>query len=104
MNSGVDILGKRFRVIYRKMAKDLGKCDATSCEIWIQPTMSEEQKRDTLLHECIHALDHELQTRMNERQVRLIATGLMHWMRANPEFALWIMQMPTAKDHGRRAG
>lgn len=94
MNTGIDILGKRFRVVYKKMSKDFGKCDSSLCEIWIHPTAAEEQKRDTVLHECIHAIDHELQTKMSERQVRLIATGLMHWMRANPEFVAWIMQRP----------
>ena len=95
MNTGLDILGKRFRVVYKKMKDDFGKCDSVACEIWIHPIQSEEQKRDTLLHESIHALDHEMQTKMSERQVRLISTGLIHWMRANPEFVAWIMQAPS---------
>lgn len=102
MNTIVDILGKRFRVTFKKMPDKLGECVSTTSEIFINPNQSEESKRDTFLHECLHAVENEMQIKLSERQVRLTATGMMHWMRANPEFVAWIMQAPPPEKAKRR--
>ena len=94
MDSFIEIIGKRYRVIYKKTPEKLGECDVKTSEISINPHQSEESKRDTLLHECIHAIDNEMQIKLSERQTRLTATGVMAWMRANPEYVAWIMQAP----------
>ena len=80
----VDILGKQYRIVSKKLKNKFGTCDYSQSLIKINSGSDEEQMRDTILHECIHAIDHELDTGMKERQVRLLATGLLHWMRANP--------------------
>ncbi len=97
MNTVVDILGKQYRVVTKKLKGKYGTCKPLTCKITIDPDSAEEQQKDTLLHECIHALDSELGTEMKEVQVKLLATGLVHWMRANPEFVVWIMQTPPQK-------
>lgn len=82
--SYVDILGKQYRIVTKKMRKEFGTCDYSKSLIKINKDSDEEQMRDTILHECIHAIDQELDAGMKERQVRLLATGLLHWLRANP--------------------
>lgn len=90
----VDILSKRFTVKWKKCSEDehSGECYSPKCEIWIDPVPHMEAQKDTLLHECIHALDHELATKMSERQVGNIATALLHFMRANPEVIRWMIE------------
>ena len=88
----VDILGKRFAVVWKAPGKDMGECDAKACQIKVDPTIGLDQQRDTLLHEIVHAIDHEMDTNMRERQVRLTATGLFHFMRANPEIVRWLCE------------
>lgn len=89
----VDILSKRFTVKWQTVTgKDFGSCDSVKCEIKVDPKAHIEQQKDTLLHEILHALDHELDTRMTERQIRLMATGLLPTARANPEIFKWLME------------
>jgi hypothetical protein len=90
----VDVLSKRFVVAWRSPAggKDFGDCDSSKCLIQVCPKQHAEQQKDTLLHECVHALDHELDTKMSERQVRLISTGLLHFLRHNPEVVRWVIE------------
>ena len=88
----VDILSKRFTVKWQTVTgKDFGSCDSVKCEIKIDPKAHLDQQKDTLLHECLHAIDHEMDTKMSERQVRLTATGLLPFLRANPEIVKWLL-------------
>ena len=90
----VDILGKRFSVKWRKVGggKDFGQCVSTKCEIVIDPNVHVDQQKDTLIHECLHAIDHEMDTGLRERQIRLIATGLLHFIRSNPELIKYVAE------------
>lgn len=90
----VDILGKRFSVQWSQPegGKDFGQCDSTKCVINVDPNCHRDQQRDTLIHEVMHGIDHEMDTGMREKQVRLLATGWYHFMRANPEVVKWLME------------
>lgn len=88
----LDVMGKRFRVQWKKLEKDLGMCEASKCLISVDPSCALEQQKDTLLHEVLHAIDHEMDTNMRERQIRLQATGLLHFMRSNPEVIRWLCE------------
>ncbi len=89
----LDILGKRFTLRWQKQEKDFGKCESSKCLITIDPTAHVEQQKDALLHECLHAIDHEMDTNMRERQIRLQATGLLHFLRTNPEVVRWLLEV-----------
>jgi hypothetical protein len=86
------ILGKLWQIKQQatKGGKDDGKCEFATKIIWVNPKQTEDSKRDTLLHEVIHALDEELQTKTSERQVRLLATGLLEVIRNNPAFMAYL--------------
>jgi hypothetical protein len=90
-NWTIDILGKRWSVQWKRPGKLFGRCDSRACLIRVDPDCAADQRRDTLLHEVVHAIDNELDTRMKERQVRLLATGLLHFLRANPEAVRWML-------------
>ena len=97
MRAWVDILGKRFTVRARKMDDKHGELDGEKCRIDINPKANVEEQRDVLLHESIHALDALLRTKLRERQVAELASGLMHWLRANREIVLWILDTPEPR-------
>ncbi len=88
------LLGKRWTVKVQspKGGKDVGECDHSTAIISVSPKQTDDSKRDTLLHEVTHAIDEELQLRMTERQVRLIATGLLEAFRSNPAFVAYLIE------------
>jgi hypothetical protein len=55
-----------------------------------------EQVQDTLLHECIHALDHTLLIQLTEGQVHALTGGLMALLRDNPELVLTLSGLEVA--------
>ncbi len=87
------ILGKRWVVKLQspKGGKDAGECDHVTAIISVSPKQTEDSRRDTLLHEVTHAVDEELQLRMSERQVRLLATGLLETFRSNPALVAYLV-------------
>jgi hypothetical protein len=83
----VDILGKSYRVdLIERESGDYGECFSDQCRIEVATYQCEAQKRDTLLHEVLHAVDHEMNCRMSEAQIRRMATGLLAVFRHNPAF------------------
>ncbi len=94
MPDSLDIFGKCY-VIEPKEAEpsgtDYGECDADQCRIQIAEFQCEQQKRDTLLHEAMHAIDHELHCNMSEAQVRRMATGVLAVLRQNPALAAFLL-------------
>jgi hypothetical protein len=48
--------------------------------------------KDTVLHECIHILDHGSQIGLKEKQVHRIASALLEMMWSNPTLAAWLCQ------------
>lgn len=88
--TSLDLLGKRWTVTLKKDSKNFGTCYHAKCVINMTPTQAEENMRDTLLHEVVHALETEGQLKMSERQVRGIATLLLAAMRHNPRLVAFL--------------
>lgn len=87
----LDLLGKAWTITQKKDSKNFGVCYHGKCTINVNPTQSDENARDTLLHEVIHALETEGQLKMNERQVRLLATLLLAALRQNPKLVAFLL-------------
>ena len=102
MHAWIDILGKRWTVRYRKMDDKHGEADATKCRIDVNPKCCAEEQRDVILHESIHSLDAQLRTKLREKQVSALASGLMHWIRANRPIVLWILDAPEPRLPSRK--
>ncbi|KON32722.1 MAG: hypothetical protein AC479_06835 [miscellaneous Crenarchaeota group-6 archaeon AD8-1] len=68
-----------------EMTEDLGQCRPDQLEVVLNHNQSTESIRHTLLHELVHCIEQKLHLEMTERQVDLIALGLIDLFRSNPE-------------------
>ncbi|KKL51030.1 hypothetical protein LCGC14_2299560 [marine sediment metagenome] len=98
---------KPFSVIYDKDVLDrhngrdrqdrIGRTDTRGLEITIDPTLAEQIIRDTLLHECLHAvwidagLD-EMESLTEEQIVNTLTPRLVSMMRVNPELMDYMLR------------
>ena len=89
----LDILGKQYVVVSveRDSKDDYGECFADQCRIEIATFQCDEQRCDTLLHEVLHAIDHEMDCHMSEPQIRRMATGLLAVLRHNADMVNYLM-------------
>jgi hypothetical protein len=94
MIESVEIFGKTVTIKHDapKGGKDAGECHHLDCIIAVSPKQSIGNQRDTLLHEITHFIDEEMQTKMTERQVRLLSTGLYAVLRGNPALVAFLME------------
>ena len=70
-----------------ELPDDLGQCRPDQLEVVLNHNQSEESIRHTLLHELIHCIEMKLHLEMTERQVDVLALGLIDLFRSNPQ--LW---------------
>lgn len=90
MIESVDVLGKRYTVVVKTEMADYGECKSDECLIEIGSHQCAAQQRDTLLHEVIHAIEHELDVTVTEKAVRMLGTGLLAVLRHNPALAAYL--------------
>lgn len=97
MPTEVNVLGKPYRVelVEREAGTDYGECFADQCRIEVASFQCEHQKCDTLWHEVLHAVDHEANTRISERQIRLLATLTLCVLRLNRDLVEYLLQEPA---------
>ena len=69
-----------------ELPEDLGQCRPDQLEIVINPNQVAESMMHTLAHEIVHAIETKQHLEMTERQVDLIALGLIDLARSNPGF------------------
>jgi len=94
----IRILGKTYTVQFvdrKDLPNDYGECNDEQQLIKIRTDISDENKKDVLLHEVIHAIDFAMSTELTERQVHAIATGLLAVFLDNSDF--W-----SSYDNGQR--
>ena len=81
----VDIFGKPYRIEPTVgEGRDYGECYVNECriEVWTIPVM----------HEVMHAIDHELHCSLSEPQIRRMATGILAVLRHNPALVAYLME------------
>jgi hypothetical protein len=90
----IRILGKPFAVQYVSgvpLEDDLnGECDTDKQAILIREGQPLESEQDTLLHECLHAIDEAVDARLKETQVKKVATALLAVLKENPSFVSYL--------------
>lgn len=88
--STIRILGKEFSVIDTPPSPlsnmHWGHCDSARGEIRVQEDLCPDQRRDTILHECLHAIDYAVSLDISERQVHAMAAGVLALVRDNPDY------------------
>lgn len=77
----------RIRLSYpMEIGDDLGQCRADLKEIVLNPNQTPETLFHTLWHELVHAIEETLLLEMTERQVDLVALGIIDLLRSNSQF------------------
>ena len=92
--AAVKIIGKTYSIRYvsGKPLDDgnLGELDHDKQAITIRTGQPLQQEQDTVLHEIMHGVDHELFLKMSEKQVRGMATGILAVLNDNPKVASYL--------------
>lgn len=90
----VRILGKTFRLQYVAAeplaADEMGECDPDAQLISIREAQSLQSEQDTVLHECIHALENLLSLKLKHDDVVRLTTGMHALLRDNPSFVSYL--------------
>ena len=81
--STLSILGRNFDIIFKEDINESGLCDYENSTIYIRQGQTKPRELDTLLHECIHAIDECMQTKLTERQVYCLAVGIIALLKDN---------------------
>lgn len=88
--STVKVCGVDHKIVLKSdiyMPNELGLCHSDIQEIWLSESNTNETMINTLLHECIHTIDHTYHLNLKERQVAVLATALIAFARDNPDVA-----------------
>ena len=97
----VNILGKYYTISWVDKVDDEGNVGETvdsKQRILILEDQGFENERDTVVHECTHAIDYQLQIGLKERQVHLVAAGIFSLLRANPKLVRYLLQKSPTQE------
>ena len=76
----IKILGKKYKVVKVPMHsltdRYCGMTESSKQLITIGAGLENDHLMETLLHECVHAIDFAMATKLSERQVEAFANGL----------------------------
>jgi len=88
------ILGKVWTVKQARpvLGDDSGESDFDRCLIVHTVNECEQQRRDTLLHEIIHAVSDSIKLKLKEKQVHALACALLAVLRDNPELVEYLLK------------
>ena len=90
----VRIFGKDIQIIYGSEEfgmESLGLAHYDSNIINIRNGQTSIGERNTVLHECIHIVEHTLGLDLDERQVTVLTNGLIGVFEDNPDFAKYVI-------------
>lgn len=94
--SVIRVFGRNFYIIYSSLLEggmtDLGLTHFNEGLVNIRNEQHPIEERDTILHEFIHVIDNVMGCEMSERQVTLLAHGLIGIFQDNPEFAQYLIK------------
>jgi hypothetical protein len=92
------IISKRFQITYHAEgtheelpADQMGGCNHTAQKILIEDGLEYDTEKEVVLHEVLHAIDHEMATNLTEEQVDSMGRGILATLMANPSFAKYLV-------------
>jgi len=65
----------------KRKEKLLGLCDTQSTRILLKRGMSNEKKKEVFLHECIHAIEVNLDLGLSEQKVNLLGVEMLSFLK-----------------------
>lgn len=68
----------------------LGECDYLPQKCLIKEGQAFEGERDSVIHELFHAVDENQQTDLKEKQVHMLASGVLTLLRDNPKLVSYL--------------
>jgi hypothetical protein len=69
----------------RQLIDCVGQCDPKTNTILLDPELTNDVLLQTLTHELMHVLEMTLNQCLTEQQVDVMAAGIVHILRTNPE-------------------
>jgi len=91
----IRILGKYYKIIKDSTpledSENVGLTDIQSCQITFLEDQDPQQQRDTIIHECVHAIEETMGLDLTEEQVLGLGGGIYALMIENPNLIKWIM-------------
>lgn len=90
------IIGKRYKVLVVAKVDEEGsdgESSQSSQTILLKddPENGFEYAREVVLHEAIHAVDHQMKLCLSEEHVEGLGTGVLALLRENPALVRWLM-------------
>ena len=78
----IRICGQDFSVFYKDVLfvdnQDLlGYCDVNKCEIYLKKGMRKEKRIEVFFHECIHAIDENMNLHLGENKVNHLTIHIL---------------------------
>lgn len=90
----LSIVGREVPIIVvDELPGQLGEYDYATYVIKIKAGQHPLAEADTLLHECVHAIDDCFQLKMSERQVYCIAVGMIALLRDNRDMLKYLNEV-----------
>lgn len=90
--TNLKIIGRDTPVIKTEDLPDkMGEFDYHTFTVKVKAGQHPLAEADTLLHECLHAIDDCFQLKMTERQVYCTATGIIALLRDNKHFVQYLI-------------
>jgi hypothetical protein len=89
----VRIFGRNYRFTYPTLEGGMSSLGLTHYEealINIREGQLPLEEADTVLHELLHVIDHTAELELTEKQVTVLAHGIMGMFQDNPELAEYI--------------
>lgn len=89
----------------KELPAELGKCYPDTNEILVSANQTPDSLLHTLAHELLHAIETKMHLEMTERQIDVMALGLMDLFRNNPDmtgiFLPQTISTTEDKEHGQ---
>ena len=79
----VNICGQEFKIVYKNKMLDeedcelFGYCYTENCVIYLQKNLNDAKLKEVFLHECIHAIDENLNLDLGEEKVNLLGIHIL---------------------------
>lgn len=94
----VQVFGKTYTIEWD--SEDLeehvfGDISQKFLQVRVAPKVAGHEERETLLHELVHAVEHQLGINLPENKVRQLSVGLFAVLVTNPKLRSYLFGKPT---------
>jgi hypothetical protein len=77
---------------FNELRDDMGLCMTNNLQVIYDSSFPYEEIEHIIMHELVHAIEQTLQLDLTERQVDLMALGIIDLIKHNPELIAYYME------------